>query len=137
MQLTRFDRWLREKFAYETHIQTLRLPDQIPPGIKVVDLPDIPGKRYKHLLIARKTKDAEALIAILRENSQMYSTQIIERDTWLAKIAAPEEKSLTWWSISWIIILTGSFYAIMYVVGLLRDPEMQENLKGAIEILKG
>ncbi len=27
MQLTRFDRWLREKFVYETHIQTLRPAD--------------------------------------------------------------------------------------------------------------
>ena len=54
MQLTRFDRWLREKFVYETHIQTLRSPDSIPAGMRAEELPDAPGRRYKHLFVATR-----------------------------------------------------------------------------------
>ena len=56
MQLTRFDRWLREKFVYETHIQTLRPPESVPAGIRIVELPDAPGKRFKHLFVARNSR---------------------------------------------------------------------------------
>ena len=59
MQLTRFDRWLREKFVYETHIQTLRPPETVPAGMRVVELPDVPGKRYKHLFVTGSSKVAD------------------------------------------------------------------------------
>lgn len=137
MQLTRFDRWLREKFSYETHIQLLRLPEEIPRRIKVVDMPDTPGRRYMHLLIARRSKDADAVIDTLKENSQMYHVQIIERDTWLAKLANPKGKSLTWWAISWVIIIAFSLLALMYLVNLFNDPEIQEHLRDALESIKG
>lgn len=137
MQLTRFDRWLREKFAYETHIRTLRLPDRIPPGIRVVDLPESAGSRYKHVLIARRSNDAEAVIEILRENSQMYATEIIDRNAWYLRYIAPEDKSISWWIISTTIIGISVFFALMYVKSLAEDPEFRQNFLEAIEILKG
>ena len=122
MQLTRFDRWLREKFVYETHIQTLRLPEYIPAGIRTVELPDSPGKRFKHLFIARSSKAADELIQTLRENSQMYSTQIVDRD---------------WWLISVIVIAVSAFFVLLYLKGLVQDPEFRKNFTEALEILKG
>lgn len=137
MQLTRFDRWLREKFAYETHVQTLRLPDRIPRRIRVIDLPDAPGKRYKHLLIARRTKDADELFDILKENSQMYETQIIDRKGLFVRIVAPKEKSVTWRVISFVVISTCVFFALMYVKSLVENPEFRRNFSETLEILKG
>jgi len=43
MQLTRFDRWLREKYVYETHIHTLRPPESLPAGIQTREIPDVPA----------------------------------------------------------------------------------------------
>lgn len=137
MQLTKFDRWLREKFAQETHIHVLRLPDQVPRGIKIINLPEAPGARFRHLLVTRNSVAADKLIATLKQNSQMYSTQIVERKGLLVRLLAPKEKSVTWWLISWSIILACSVVAGQYLLKLLSDPDIQKNLREALEILKG
>lgn len=137
MQLTRFDRWLREKFVYETHIQTLRLPEYIPAGIRTVELPDSPGKRYKHLFIAKNSKAADKLIQSLKENSQMYTTQIIDRDAWFVPFIAPKDRSVSWWIISVILISVSMFFVLLYVKGLVQNPEFRQNFAEALEILKG
>ena len=137
MQLTRFDRWLREKFVYETHIQTLRPPESIPAGIHAVELPDAPGKRYKHLFVAKSSLAADELIRQLKENSQMYTTQIVDRDAWFVPFLAPKEKSVTWWLISVAVISTCSFFALLYLKSLVEDPEFRKNFMEAIKIMKG
>lgn len=137
MQLTRFDRWLREKFVYETHILTLRPPEQIPAGIRAMDLPEAPGKRYKHLFIARRSKDADELISNLKENSQMYATQIVDREAWFVPLIAPKEKSVSWWLISVAVISVSVFYVLLYLKGLVQDPEFRQNFMEAVEIMKG
>lgn len=137
MQLTRFDRWLREKFVYETHIHTLRPPESIPAGIRVQELPDVPGKRYKHLFIAASSKAADALILQLKENSQMYTTQIVDRDAWYVPFIAPKEKSVTWWLFSALVISASVFFILLYVKSLVQDPEFRENFMEALKLLKG
>ncbi len=137
MQLTRFDRWLREKFVYETHIHTLRPPESLPPGIQAIDLPDAPGKRYKYLFIAKRSEDADELIRQLRENSQMYTTQIVDREAWFVPFIAPKEKSVTWWLISVVVISTSIFFVLLYVKGLVQDPEFRKNFMDAMKTMKG
>lgn len=137
MQLTRLDRWLKEKFAIETHVQVLRMPERLPRGIKVIDLPDIPGRRFQHMFIIRKSSKADELFAILKDESMMYSTQIVTRDAWYVKFLAPKEKSFTWSIISWLIILAAIAGAATLVIRLLQDAEIRENLRDALEILKG
>ena len=137
MQLTRFDRWLREKFVYETHIHTLRLPESLPAGILSVELPDTPGKRYKHLFVAKSSRAADELIYQLKENSQMYSTQIVDRDTWYVPFIAPKEKSVTWWLFSVAFMTTCAFFVLLYIKGLVEDPEFRKNFTEALKIMKG
>jgi hypothetical protein len=137
MQLTRFDRWLREKFVYETHIHTLRPPEAVPQGVRTVDLPDTPGKRYKHLFIAESSRAADALIRQLKENSQMYTTQIIDRNTWYVPFIAPKNKSVTWWLVSVLIFSVSAIFVLLYVKSLVDDPEFRQNFFEALEILKG
>jgi len=136
MQLTRFDRWLREKYAYETHIKTLRAPDEVPRNIKCIDLPDEPGRRYKHLFIANRTKDVDEFLNILRENSQMYETQIIEKNSLFVRIVAPKEKSLTWSIFSMIVIGSCVVFAFFYLKKLFSDPVLRQNMLEAFDILK-
>jgi hypothetical protein len=137
MQLTRFDRWLREKFVYELHIQTLRPPESIPRGIRAFDLPEAPGKRYKHLFIACSSKAADELIRVLKENNQMYTAQIVDREAWYVPFIAPKERSVTWWVISAGVIVTFLCCLVIYVKGLADDPEFRKNFLEAVEIMKG
>ena len=136
MQLTRFDRWLREKYVYETHIHTLRPPESLPGGIRTVEIPDIPGKRYKHLYVAGSSKLADQLIAQLRENSQMYTTQIVDRDAWFVRFIAPKDKSVTWWLFSVALISVASFFALLYLKSLVEDPEFRKNFMEAVKLFK-
>jgi len=137
MQLTRFDRWLREKFVYETHIHTLRLPECIPAGIRPVELPEAPGKRYKHLFIAKSSRAADELIRQLKEDSQMYTTQIVDREAWFVPFIAPKEKSVTWWLVSVFLIAVSSFFVLLYLKGLVQDAEFRRNFMDALKLLKG
>jgi len=136
MQLTRFDRWLREKFVYETHIQTLRPPELVPAGVRAVNLPDVPGKRYKHLFVARNSKLADQLIQSLKENGQMYTTQIVDRNDWFVPFIAPKQKSVTWWVVSMILITISLISFLLYLKGFAEDPEFRKNFMEALELLK-
>ncbi len=137
MQLTRFDRWLREKYVYETHIHTLRPPESVPRGVRKVEIPDVPGKRYKHLFVAGSSRLADELIGELKASSQMYTTQIIERDRWYVPLIAPKNKSLTWWLISTTIITLAACVALVYLKGLTEDPEFRKNFMDALKLLRG
>jgi hypothetical protein len=137
MQLTRFDRWLRERFVYETHIKTLRAPQSVPKGIRAQQLPDIPGVRFKHLFIVRDTKLADAFIASLRNANLMFFTSVEDRKTWLVPWIAPKNKSFSWILI-WIALATfSSFHVTKYLIGLLSRPEVRKILAETLETLKG
>lgn len=136
MQLTRFDRWLREKYVYETHIHTLRPPESIPRGIRTVEIPDVPGKRYKHLYVAGSSRLADELIDELKANSQMYTTQIVDRKSWYVPFIAPKNKSITWWLISCVVITISVFSGLIYLKGLTEDPEFRKNFMDALKLLK-
>jgi hypothetical protein len=137
MQLTKFDRWLREKFVYETHILTLRSPDHIPAGVRVQDIPEKPGMRYKHLFIARTNKQVDEMVAALREENMMFTTQIVDRKTWFVPFIAPENKSVTWWLVSTFAIIVASISALYYIKTLLDNPEIRQNLMDSLDVLKG
>jgi len=137
MQLTHFDRWLREKFVYQTHIHTLRPPTSLPAGIRTVKQPELPGQRYKYHYVAKTTKAANALIRQLRDNSQMYSTQIVDRDAWFVPLIAPKNKSLSWWIISMVFLAISVFYVLLYLKGLAEDPVFRQNFLDTIRIMKG
>jgi hypothetical protein len=137
MQLTRFDRWLRERFVYETHIKTLRAPESIPKGIHAQQLPDIPGVRFKHLFIARNTKLADSFIASLRDANLMFFTSVVDRKAWFVPWIAPKNKSLTW-LLAWIVLAsTSTFFLVRYLVGLVSQPEIRKMFGEAFELLKG
>lgn len=137
MQLTPLDRWLREKFSYETHIQVLRLPESIPRSIKVVELPDIPGRRFQYLLVGQKNEHINKLIDELKECGQMYHIQVIERDSMLGKLCNPKERSITWFIISWIVIII--FFSVVgyWVAQILKNPEIQKHIQDSIRMIKG
>ena len=63
MQITQFDRWLRERLIYRTHIYTMRLPESgVPSQVLVEELEQSPSRRYRYRLIVNAKRDVEALL---------------------------------------------------------------------------
>lgn len=136
MQLTRFDRWLREVFVYETHIRTLRPAESVPKRIKAIEYPESPMHQYRYLYIARKSRDADLLIQQLRENTQMFTTDIVERKRWFTPIVAPAEKSVTWRLVSTFVIVCVSAAILVWVRSLIENPDFMDAIRQARELIK-
>jgi hypothetical protein len=136
MQLTRFDRWLREKFVYETHISTLSAASSLPSGIKAVKNPELAGRRYKHLYIAKSSKAVDLFLSQLKDNNQMYTTQVVDKTAWYVAFVAPKGKSVTWWLISTVIIGISVFCAALYINSLRSDPVFMKNFMEAFDLFR-
>ncbi len=138
MQLTRLDRFLREKFVHETHVYSLRPPEILPAGVRGEDLPDQPGRRFRHRYIVRNQRAVKALIEQFKAHNQMFTTRVIDRKAWYVPLVAPKDnKSVTWWCI-WVL-LTGvaAFTLTQAARALLSNPEFRKNLAEAFEIMQG
>ncbi|GAA5484425.1 hypothetical protein [Haloferula sargassicola] len=138
MQLTRFDRWLRKKFVYQTHLYALRKPEVLPAGIRVEELPEAPGRQYHFKFSSNSEKSVTALIQLFTEHNQIYTTRIVDRRTWYTPFIAPKGgKSVTWWCVWAVIFVIGGFTLTSAIRGILNNPTVRENLAGAWETLKG
>ena len=138
MQLTRFDRFLREKFVHETHVYSLRPPEILPAGVRAEELPDLPGRRFRHRYIIRSHKAADALIEQFKAHNQMFTTRVVDRKTWYVPLVAPRDnKSVTWWCVWVVITAIGVFTLTQAGRALWSNPEFRENFAEALEIMKG
>lgn len=137
MQLTRFDRWLREKFVLETHVYSLRPPEVLPAGVQAEEMPDVPGRKYRHRYIARNSRAAEALITEFKAHNQMFTTRVVDRSAWYVPLVAPKGKSVTWWCAWLVISAIGLFVLTTALRSLWANPEFRKNLDEALEILQG
>lgn len=137
MQLTKFDHWLKERFIYETHIFTLRLPESgFPSGVDVQELDQNKGGDYRHRIIVKDNKVAEDVILMLRKNHIMHATQVIEGKNWYNKRIAPKGKSFTY---MWIF----RFFALMGISSLAfggfklwQNKELRQSIQETITELK-
>lgn len=137
MQLTPIDRWLKVKFVQEIHILTLRPTEHTPKGIKRIDLPLKPGRRFNHLYKSSKPKAVDKFLTILKDENQMFSTSVVDKDTWLKQFIAPEGKSPTWYVVSVFCLMGALAPLASWLRDLINNPEFIENFKGAMEIMKG
>jgi hypothetical protein len=136
MQLTRFDRWLREKFVYQTQIRTLRPPTSLPNGVTMVKTRDIPGQRYKYLYVANTTKAVDQFIFHLKEAGQMYTTQVIDRDRWYTPFIAPKTKSVTWWAVSTVFTILAVCIVLAVASRLAGNAEFRRNFEDALRLFQ-
>ena len=137
MQLTRIDRWLKEKFVYEIQILTLRQSGNVPRNVLEIELPEKTGRRFKWLYKTSDADSAERLLVDLKENNQMFSTKVVDKEAWWVQFIAPEGKSATWYVVSVFILMALLTPIVIWVRGLLQDPDFLKNLEGAKEILNG
>lgn len=137
MQLTRFDRWLREKFVYQIYIYTIHAPNAITNGIREVETSDVSGRRYKHLFVADSGVLADQFITELKDNNQMYTTEVVDRKGWYVPLIAPKNKSLTWSLVTIVVLTVSIFSALVYLKHFAENAELRQNITDSIEIFKG
>ena len=134
MQLTKIDRWLREKFIYRTHIYTMRLPETgLPSDVMVEELEDSPTRRYRFCLVANATHDVEAVLNSLKVGNQMFATRIVETNPWYRKIIAPDGKSffyrVVWTGIGVIAVAAVVVMAQRVMMNELLQEQLMEGFK--------
>ena len=137
MQLTRIDRWLKEKFVYQIQILTLRPCGDVPSGVKENELPEKPGRRFKFLYTTGNSAAADRLLTGLKEENQMFNTKVVDKEAWWVEFVAPEGKSVTWYLISAFVLMALLTPVVIWVRGLLQSPEFMKNLEDAKKVLEG
>ena len=137
MQLTKLDRWLKERFIYETHIFTLRLPEEkLPSGVSSEDLEQNKGGDYRHRIKIKDNEIAQKVINMLKEAHIMHSVHVVEGNNWYNKRIAPEGKSFTYmWVFRFFALILACAGA--YGVYLLsQNEELVSTINDTIDELK-
>ena len=137
MQLTRFDRWLKERFIYETHIFTLRVPDEgLPDGVEITEVEQKKSGDYKHRLVIRDNKIAEQVVQQLKENHVMHATHVVEGNYWYNRHISPKGKSFTFMWVLRFFTFCGVCSAGYGIYLLSQNEALMNTLKDTIEELK-
>ena len=137
MQLTKLDRWLKERFIYETHIFTLRLPEcKLPKGVEIEDVEQSKSGDYRHRIMIKDNEIAQNVMKLLKEDHIMHATHVVEGKNWYNQRIAPEGKSFTYrWILrffSIIIACAGAYGASK----LWQNEELRSTIMDSIEELK-
>tara|TARA_B110000285_G_scaffold200006_1_gene233577 strand:+ start:252 stop:674 length:423 start_codon:yes stop_codon:yes gene_type:complete len=137
MQLTKLDRWLKERFIYETHIFTLRLPEgELPSGVRVEEVEQNKSGDYRHRIMIKDNEIAENVMKLLKEDHIMHATHVVEGENWYNQRIAPEGKSFTYmWIFRFfglIMVCAGAYGAFK----LSQNEELRSTIMDTIEELK-
>jgi len=137
MQLTRLDRWLKERFIYETHILTLRLPEvELPDAVIVTEIEQNKRGDYRHRLTVKDNKLAADMIELLKQEHIMHAIHVVEGKHWYNQRIAPEGKSFTYLLIFRFLSLVGCCFIGLGIYKLAQNEELRSTIKDTIEELK-
>ena len=137
MQLTRLDRWLKERFIYETHILTLRLPEvELPDGVVVTDIEQNKRGDYRHRITIQDNKLAADMIDLMKEHHIMHAIHVVEGKHWYNQRIAPEGRSFTYmWIFRFLSFVVFCFVGFG-IFKLSQNEELRATIKDTIEELK-
>jgi len=130
MQQTKLDQWLKARFIYETHILTLRLPDEpLPKGVEVKPTEQTSKGSYQHKLIVKSNVKAEKMIVLLKENHFMHSVLVVEGRHWYNRMLAPQGVSFTYrWILRGLgLMLLLSTCWVIYI--LMQNADLIKSMK--------
>ncbi|HCQ39278.1 MAG: hypothetical protein CMP30_05115 [Roseibacillus sp.] len=138
MQLTPIDRWLRERFIYQTHVYTMRLPESGLSGqVTIEELGESPSRRYRYRLVVNAKRDLESLLTALRSGNQMFATRIVETDPWYRPIIAPKGKSFFFRTFWWTVTAGCIAIALSLTYRINSDEELKAEIGQSLNTLLG
>lgn len=112
----------------------MRLPEKLPRGIKVRELPASPSRRYRYRAVSSSNKKTDQLVRALNEGGMMFSTQIVESKGPLKGIIAPKGQSVLL-SVFWLLSMLGLTLASLKLFDKLKSDEVfVANFKDAVSI---
>ncbi|MDP0491994.1 MAG: hypothetical protein Q7Q71_13170 [Verrucomicrobiota bacterium JB023] len=132
--LTKIDHWIRENLILKTHIYTMRMPEEVPAGVQVQELPESPTRRYRFRFICNSPKKTDQLVEFLRAKGMLFTTQVVEESSWYQPLIAPKGKSIVFvlfWLISMVL---GAFGLFRLVISLKNNPEFMKNFQEAVDL---
>ena len=104
MQQTSFDRWLRKKYVYSTHVYCNTLPHTVPEGVTVDETSEEMGGRYLYRFTARSEQQLNELTAHLEVANITYTSRVADASGARGKMFNNPNKSFTM-QISWLIFI--------------------------------
>jgi len=138
MQLTKFDRWLKERFIYETHIFTLRLPEcDMPDGVSLDEIEQNKRGDYRHRIMVKDNRVANDVVELLKQNHIMHAIHVVEGKNWYNHRIAPEGKSFTYMWIFRFIGLIALCSAGFGILKLWQNEALRNTVMDTINELKG
>ena len=138
MQLTKLDRWLKERFIYETHILTLRLPEgDMPAGVIVEELEQNKRGDYRHRIMIKDNRIADGVVELLKQNKIMHAIHVVEGKNWYNHRIAPEGKSFTYMWIFRFFGLIGICSAGFGAFKLWQNEDLRSTIMDTISEFKG
>ncbi len=106
MQQTKFDRWLREKYAYITHVYSNTKPEVIPGGVHLVEVNRRDGAPYRYIYSSRNKGVIERLVHRLERENITFTSRVEDLDVWYGSLINNPKKSFSY-RLFWIACLVG------------------------------
>ena len=113
MQQTALDRWLKEHFVLETHVNCLSAPPYVPSGVKLQTLEINLKNRFRYKMIIRNRKELEKALQALTDANQTFTTQVLPRRS-LARLIFddPNGGSFTY-KVLWLVLLAAGVVSLV------------------------
>ena len=105
MQQTKLDRWLKDRFVFETHVFCLSEPPWVPPEVKLEPMEVNLRNRFRFRMVIRNQKHLDQALQALKDQNQTFATRVEPRPVWYRKyLDDPHGGSLTF-RLIWIVII--------------------------------
>ena len=96
MQQTKLDRFLREKYAYITHIFSNTKPAEIPRGVRFEELDRENGAPFRYRFSSKKYHLIEKLAKQLESENITYTSRVSDRKIWYRGLINNSKKSFSY-----------------------------------------
>ena len=103
MQQTRFDQWLRQTYAYETHIYTYQIPEAT--EYTPTELDTKTGQAHRYLWRFTSEAEADTFVQNLRQHNLLFASKVVVRNSPLAKFIAKDDRSVTF-LLLWVTLIS-------------------------------
>ncbi len=67
----------------------------------------------------------------------MFTTKVVDKEAWWVQFIAPEDKSVTWYLVSVFLLMGALTPVVIWVRSLIDSPDFQQNVRDALEVIKG